>query len=134
MLTWAQAREMRESGVFEFGSHTMSHRDLAELTADEARRELAESRSALDRELGGAAAAFAYPYGSGAARPDLRALVREAGYRYDFSIIHGVSAWPWDFRRGALKRLYVKAGDSMLDFHLNMTRGRAKLSRRFWRD
>ena len=35
MLTWAQIQEMQESGLVEFGSHTMRHRNLAELPLDE---------------------------------------------------------------------------------------------------
>ena len=63
---------------FEIGSHTRTHPDLTAITADEARDEIAGSRQELERDLGAPVTAFAYPYG--AASPEVRRLVEEAGY------------------------------------------------------
>jgi len=52
MLTWAQIKEMQDSGVIEFGSHTMKHRNLAALPLDEVRWELTESKKRLEDKLG----------------------------------------------------------------------------------
>ena len=52
MLTWTQIREMQDSGVIEFGSHTMRHRNLAALPLDEVRWELVESKRRLEDKLG----------------------------------------------------------------------------------
>ena len=54
------------------------------------------------------------------------ALAREAGYRYDFSVKQGISPWPWDPESGPLQRLLVRGDDYLLDFHLNLTRGKAR--------
>lgn len=132
MLSWAQIREMQESGVVEFGSHTMRHRNLAEISPEDARWELTESKARLEEKLGREMAGFAYPYGAGTDRPELRRLAREAGYRYDFGVKRGISPLPWDPDAEAFRRLPVHRADTMLDFHLNMTRGRARLGRRFW--
>ncbi|MDD5658002.1 MAG: polysaccharide deacetylase family protein [Elusimicrobia bacterium] len=127
MLSWAQVLEMRDSGGIEFGSHTLSHADLARAPTETARREVFESKRLLESRLGRPVLGFAYPYGSGALDPRLRDLVREAGYRYDFSIKQGISPRPWDPARGPLRRLLIRGDDSMLDFHLNLTRGRSRL-------
>jgi peptidoglycan/xylan/chitin deacetylase (PgdA/CDA1 family) len=132
MLTWAQIREMQDSGVFEFGSHTMNHVDLLKTSPDEIRRELSDSKKILEDRLGREALGFAYPWGQGADDPAVRALVRAAGYRYDFGTRPGITPLPWDPASGALMRVEPVRGTSALDFHLKMTRGRAWSSRRFW--
>lgn len=126
MLTWDQVLAMQESGVVEFGSHTMGHRNLTTIPLEEARWELFESKARLEGKLGRRMVGFAYPYGSGAYHPDVRRLAREAGYRYDFGIRQGISPLPWDPDSGPLKRLLIRGDDVMLDFHLNMTRGRSR--------
>ncbi len=126
MLTWAQIKEMQDSGVIEFGSHTMRHRNLAETPLDEVRWELTESKRRLEEKLGREVVAFAYPYGSGAYKPEIRAAALQAGYRFDFSIKQGITRLPWNREREAIRRLLVRGDDNMFDFHLNMTRGRAR--------
>lgn len=127
MLSWKQIDEMQASGAFEFGSHTMRHRDLRKLSVEEVSWEAAESKKRLEDKLGRECVGFAYPYGSGAYDPAVRAAVRAAGYRYDFGIKQGISPAAWDPASGPLKRLLVRGDDTMFDFHLNMTRGKARL-------
>jgi peptidoglycan/xylan/chitin deacetylase (PgdA/CDA1 family) len=105
----------------------MRHPNLARAPLVEARWELRESKKRLEDKLGREMLGFAYPYGAGAFVPEVRRLAREAGYRYDFSIKQGISPWPWDPESGPLKRLLVRGDDYMLDFHLNLTRGKARL-------
>jgi peptidoglycan/xylan/chitin deacetylase (PgdA/CDA1 family) len=93
---------------------------------EEAFWELTESKKRLEDRLGREMLAFAYPYGSGAYRPEVRAVVREAGYRFDFSIKQGISTLPWDRENEAVRRLLVRGDDTMYDFHLNLTRGKAR--------
>jgi len=126
MLTWPQIREMQDSGVIEFGSHTMRHRNLAQLPLDEVRWELVESKKRLEDKLGREMVAFAYPYGAGAYKPAVRAAALEAGYRFDFSIKQGISKLPWDREKEAVRRLLIRGDDTMYDFHLNLTRGKAR--------
>ena len=126
MLTWAQTREMQDSGVIEMGSHTMSHKNLPTLALEDTRWQVVESKKRLEEKLGQEMVAFAYPYGAGAYVPEVRQAALEAGYRYDFGIKQGISALPWNPRSGPLKRLFVRGDDTMYDFHLNMTRGRAR--------
>ena len=62
-LTPAQIREMAASGLVEFGGHTAHHQRLDEVPLAEAEREIAENRAWLERLLGQAPRAFAYPCG-----------------------------------------------------------------------
>lgn len=127
MLTWEMVRQMQDCGVIEFGSHTMRHRNLASIPLDEARWELTQSKERLEDKLGREVLGFAYPYGAGAYQPEVRAAALAAGYRFDFSIKQGISRLPWDREKEAVRRLLIRGDDTMVDFHLNMTRGRARL-------
>lgn len=76
-LTPEQIREMRDSGLIEFGAHTVHHVNLLNLDDAAAREEIAKSREQVIA-LAGACRSFAYPYGRFDARHE--AMVREAGY------------------------------------------------------
>lgn len=132
MLTWEQALEMQGSGVVEFGSHTVRHRNLLEIPFAEAREEILESKRLLEAKLGREVLGFAYPWGEGAGDPGIRRCVLAAGYRYDVSTVKGITPFPWDRETGALRRVEPVRGTSLLDFHLLLTRGRTRISRRFW--
>lgn len=61
-----------------FGSHGVTHRPLTHLTAGEARREVEDSREALERLLGLEVRSFSFPHGR--STPAIRDMVRQAGY------------------------------------------------------
>ena len=127
MLTWAQIKEMQDSGVIEFGSHTMRHRNLDSISPEDVKWELEESKKRLEDKLGREMVGFAYPYGAGAYNPAVRRAALDAGYRFDFSVKQGISQLPWNREKEAIRRLLIRGDDNMYDFHLNMTRGRARL-------
>lgn len=77
-LTETMLREMVDSGTFELGSHTLNHVWLSEVSRDEARREIFESRRILSERFRYPVKHFAYPGGFEA--PWVIDLVREAGY------------------------------------------------------
>lgn len=76
-MTWEDLARLREAGM-ELGAHTMTHLDLATLGLPDAQREIVDSRSALERQLGIAVLSFSYPAGS--YTPEVATLVREAGF------------------------------------------------------
>ena len=86
-MDWQQIREMsayRDPDgrfPFSFESHSLTHRRLGELGADELRRELAESKRAIEEVTGREAAALALPFGSGAGDRAIIGAARELGYR-----------------------------------------------------
>lgn len=126
MLTWEEIRAMQESGIMDFGSHTMNHPALPHLAPETAAWELRESKKRLGDRLGREVTCFAYPYGAGALDKAMRRLVKEAGYICDFGIRQGITPMPWQKEDLALKRLLIRGDDTMLDFHLQLTRGKSR--------
>ena len=120
MLRLEQAREMQESGLVEFGSHTMRHPRLTKISSDEARWEIAESKRRLESDFGREFCAFAYPYGAGAKDEKLRGMVRDAGYSFDFSTRPGATRLPWTFESGAFRRIFVPGGAPLWRFKLSL--------------
>lgn len=82
-LTLAQALEMQEAGIV-FGSHSMSHRDLTQLSDEECEAELRVSKELLGDLLGRPCRFHAYPGGRHDAR--VRTLAERAGYDAAFSL------------------------------------------------
>ena len=60
MMTWDEARTLAKSGHV-VGSHTMTHPNVAHISADEARHELAGSKLKMEKELGKPVKAFFLP-------------------------------------------------------------------------
>jgi peptidoglycan/xylan/chitin deacetylase (PgdA/CDA1 family) len=89
-VSWDEVRQIADLG-FEVGSHTVTHADLAALSAAEARRELVESRSDLARRLGRPVRWFAFPFGGrNNITPESLALVEQAGYEGTVSAYGGL--------------------------------------------
>lgn len=62
-MSWDQLRELCASGM-EVQSHTLSHRPLQTLSADEIYRELRGSKEKIEQELGAEVSALSFPHGS----------------------------------------------------------------------
>jgi peptidoglycan/xylan/chitin deacetylase (PgdA/CDA1 family) len=77
MLTWEEVLEMSKEGI-DFGSHGCSHRIMPGLSDAEIKRELTESKSIIERELGGKVDLFAYPNGD--YDTHIKDLVKSCGY------------------------------------------------------
>lgn len=60
MMSYDQLRELAGHGHI-VGSHTMTHPNMAQLKADDAQRELAESKQRLESNLGAPIKHFSYP-------------------------------------------------------------------------
>ncbi len=77
---WAELREMRDSGLITFASHTVNHQNLVTTPLSDAQilQELRESKAVLEKELGVEVKYFNYPEGDN--NPRVRQLVQKAGY------------------------------------------------------
>jgi len=82
-MKWTELRHLVERGV-EIGSHTVTHPHLTRLSDGELSRELEESRSRIEDELGRPCTLLAYPYGENDAR--VRDAARRAGYTAAFAL------------------------------------------------
>lgn len=85
-MTWDQVRQLQHEG-FVFGSHTVNHVALDQVSLEQAKTELVESRRVIKEETGQTARYFAYP--TGAYNLQIEDLVQQAGYRAAFTIRYG---------------------------------------------
>jgi len=89
-LEWSDAERLRDSGLFSFGAHTLSHRKLTALTADEAKDEIVSSKKALEERLNVPVDIFAYPFGYyGSFDEKSVAAVKAGGYKAAVTTIAG---------------------------------------------
>ena len=98
-LGWDEITDLASRG-FQFGSHSVTHRDLTRLPREEMIRELAESKNEMEKRLGRPCCSLSYPFG----RADSAVMnaAEEAGYRAAFSLYPPFSNAP--VRRFALRR------------------------------
>lgn len=89
LMTISEMRAWAKAGN-EVGSHTLDHVHLPELSPEEARRQIVESKTVLEQVLGEAVTAFCYPYGDHG--PEHRVMVREAGYDNATLTMRGVAS------------------------------------------
>lgn len=89
LLSWEQIRKMQGEGI-EVGAHTLDHPILSQLLPREAEWQITESRRRLEDRLGQPVRWFSYPNGKAVdAGPEIRRMVREAGYEAAVSTIEG---------------------------------------------
>jgi peptidoglycan/xylan/chitin deacetylase (PgdA/CDA1 family) len=86
-LDWGLMRELDAGGV-RVESHGIAHRPLAEVSLDEAVREIAVSKLKLEEQLGRPVRAYAYVKGSEAHfHPVHESILKQAGYDIAFTTI-----------------------------------------------
>lgn len=85
-MSWDELRALTDRGI-EIGSHTVSHPHLPQLSEEEIRTELVDSRARFEDELGGPCRFLAYPFGEHDSR--VRAAARKAGYAGAFALANG---------------------------------------------
>jgi len=114
LLTAEQLRNL-PSDLVEIGSHTVTHSLLPAVSEEQARTELAASRTRLEEITGKKVKLFSFPYGS--ANADLVKWCREAGYEQVFITYprHDVAE-----SKGVVARVKVDPGDWPLEFHLKL--------------
>jgi peptidoglycan/xylan/chitin deacetylase (PgdA/CDA1 family) len=102
MLTWDHVREMNREGV-SFGSHTMTHPAVSQLTDTQLETEIGQSKTLLEERLGNPVRDFAFPFGKtedcGTAASCV--LVRW-GYRSAATTLEGINVPgddPYELRR-----------------------------------
>jgi peptidoglycan/xylan/chitin deacetylase (PgdA/CDA1 family) len=111
LMSASTVRQLASEGV-EFGSHACSHPRLSQLDEAQMRREIFDSKAALEDLLGHEVPDFCYPYGDYNARTV--ALVQEAGYRTGLTCIKG----PANTAHNPLEipRKAISYGDNLIGF------------------
>ncbi|MGO8795990.1 MAG: polysaccharide deacetylase family protein [Candidatus Sulfotelmatobacter sp.] len=91
-LTWAEVRELHRHGI-RFGSHTVTHPQLHDLSAAKIQEEIINSRQTIEEKLSSAVDSFAYPYAFPQTDTAFKNLLRDtlmhAGYRNGVCTIVG---------------------------------------------
>ncbi len=110
MLNRRELQELAGAGVT-IGAHTVSHPMLAQLDETEAFHEISESRTQLEKALGSAVWALAYPFGtSEAAGAREASLAQRAGFACAF--MNGQSL---ERNRFLLPRIHVSRGMTLAE-------------------
>lgn len=115
-LTWEEVAALPAAGVT-VGSHSHTHRSVAQLAPDVAVEEARTSRALLERGTGLAVRSFAYPFGM--RRDESAATARmltECGYTSVFIAQHGTIQAGADLSR--LPRVKVEGGEPLWMFKL----------------
>lgn len=98
-LTWEQVEEMNEYGIY-FGSHTLSHEELAPLSDEEAFRQLSQSKSVIEWRTLKWVEFIAFPCGTFTDNTLQQAL--KAGYKGGFTVRYDLTRegdFPFDMNR-----------------------------------
>ncbi len=111
LMTKAQLRTLWQGGLVDFGSHTVTHARMSDLSTEDLHKETAESKGELETLLGVPVTMFAYPYGQ---LDDISEqaveAVRAAGYRSAVTTHWG--AWNSVDQLLRLRRIYFQEDDS----------------------
>ena len=102
-ISWEQAREMDATGV-QIASHSATHPILTNVSDEQLRAELCESKTRIEMMIDRNADLFCYPNGSYDQRISLG--VRNAGYRGAVTIVDGLNECGADAFR--LKRVHTQ--------------------------
>ncbi len=119
MLSEDQMREMQLSGLVDFQPHTVTHPKLTKVSLDEVRKEVSESKEALEKMLDKPCAYFAYPYGRHS--QEIKEVLQECGIRLAASGLRGFVTPMTD--RLALPRSEIKRSTSRNEFKSILRRG-----------
>lgn len=84
-MTWNEVRELRDAGMT-IGSHSLTHPYFSTLSPQQLEREVVESKSAIEKQLGIPVRHFASPFGF--TNPSLVTELQAAGYDT------GRTTWP----------------------------------------
>lgn len=89
-ITWQDIEGLKNSGLFSFGCHSMSHLNLAKARESALIREIRDARNVLEDKIGGRVKTFAYPFGwYGAFNRRIAEAVKGEGFECAFTGIYG---------------------------------------------
>ncbi|MCX3065935.1 polysaccharide deacetylase family protein [Cetobacterium somerae] len=79
LMNQEELLEMQNYGI-EFGGHTSTHPRLADLSIENVKSEIINSKSNIEKIIGRELLSFAYPYGS--LNEEVKRIPQEAGYKF----------------------------------------------------
>lgn len=123
LLNNEQILQMQNSGLAEFGSHTLSHVNLSKTDEFQLEKELIESKKEIEKITNKECEAFAYPYGK--FDDKIVQAVKNAGYKNATVVKRGLFEQNDDIF--TIKRIGILGTESFFDFILKISRIRNKL-------
>jgi peptidoglycan/xylan/chitin deacetylase (PgdA/CDA1 family) len=127
LLNIAELRALAEAGMT-IGAHTLSHPVLSLCGHEEARREIRESKSDIERVLGRPVWAFAYPFGNPSTIGERElGLAQEAGFACAFLNVEHWRTGPAN--SFGLPRIHVTANTTLPEFAAHLSGLHARLQR-----
>lgn len=108
LMSLEQIRTAAKQGT-RFGSHTLDHADLTQVSENEVRQQICGSKALLEELLGYEVGTFCYPYGRKSA--SVVQVVREAGYRLACSTMGGTNTPDTD--RYQLRRTNIRSDTNL---------------------
>ncbi len=122
ILSAQQISAMQQSGLVEFGAHTLHHVNLAQCDTETAWREIIQSKHRVEALCGQPCLSFAYPYGR--YTQDTVTLLKQAGFCSAVTVKKGIEPIADPYR---IKRISILGKTNRLQFHLALTRGRYRI-------
>lgn len=117
-MTWTEIKALHTAG-WEVGSHGVNHYNFAQMDAEQAASELAQSKVEIETQLNTTCPHFAYPWGR--YTNQLKSWVRSQGYLYAAAARHGALKANSDHL--ALPRINIAQDYSLNDF-INIMKGK----------
>ena len=128
LLEPGHIREMSAHGI-EFGSHTLSHPHLPQLSLPAVRKELFTSREVIEQVVQKPVTLFSYPYSD--LNIAVRQSVTEAGYQCAFAVNTGPRSFGADLFE--IRRLNVEEGAGPLSMRAKMSGAEKTMLYTWWR-
>ncbi|MDQ0898785.1 peptidoglycan/xylan/chitin deacetylase (PgdA/CDA1 family) [Paenibacillus sp. V4I7] len=88
-LSWPQVQELSAAG-WDIAPHGLTHPHLTQLSVEQQREEITESRRRIEQALGKSVDVFAYPFGE--YNEETLKILKEAAYRYAFTTKEGYAS------------------------------------------
>ncbi|MCP3867246.1 MAG: polysaccharide deacetylase family protein [Gammaproteobacteria bacterium] len=117
-----EIREMADSGLIEFGGHTMTHINLTTVDDETAKREIESSVESVAKLTGKPCRTFAYPFGR--YQPKHVTMLKQAGIEMAVTVKKRIRPLKNPLE---IPRLSVHGKANKLQFHLILTRGRYRV-------
>ncbi len=91
MMSWDEIRVMKHNGM-DFGGHTVDHPILSQLTPDEAKEEIIQSKQRIEQELQSPIDSFAYPNGmADDFNDETIRILKQTGFKRACTLIEGIN-------------------------------------------
>ncbi len=125
LLKEKQVIEMIESGLVEFGGHTLSHCDFNDVDLEAARKEIFEDKKITEEKYGIKLTSFAYPYGH--LTEAVKKMVKDAGYSFAVSTSTGSGKFEddlFEIRRAAIDKTSILSFLKKISFRYSIYKAR----------